>query len=60
MNVDGVWIPKFKAGTFFWSLEPVVSMIVTEELRQARQKQTQLAHMLGISRLLWSKWRSHV
>ena len=60
MNVDGFWIPRFKAGTFVWIPEPVVSRIVTGELRQARQKRTQSAHMLGIVRLLWSEWRSHV
>ena len=36
MNVNGVWIPRFKAGTFVWSPAPVVSRIVIEELSQAR------------------------
>ena len=40
MNVDGVWIAKFKAGMFVWSPAPAVDRIVIEELRQARQKQT--------------------
>ena len=36
MNVDGVWIPRFEAGRFFWSPVPAVARIVIEELRQAR------------------------
>ena len=30
MNVDGVWILRFKAGTFVWSPAPVVARIVIE------------------------------
>ena len=53
MNVDGVWIPRFKAGTFVWGPAPVFAIIVIiEDLRQARQKQTQSAHVLGVMRLL--------
>ena len=52
MNVDGVWIPRFEAGTLFWSPAPAVTIIMIEELRQARYKQTQLTHMLGVTRLL--------
>ena len=52
-NVDGVWIPRFKAGTFVWGPAPVFAIIVIiEDLRQARQKQTQSAHVLGVMRLL--------
>ena len=53
MNMDVVWIPSFKAGTFVWSPAPVVSRIVIEELSQARQKRTQSVHVLGVPRLLW-------
>ena len=60
MNVDGVWIPRFEAGTLFWSPAPAVTIIMIEELRQARYKQTQLTHMLGVTRLLWSEWRRHI
>ena len=41
MNVDGFWIPRFKAEIFVWIPEPAVAIIVIEELRQARQKRTQ-------------------
>ena len=51
MNVDGVWIPNFRSGKFVWSKEPAVTRIVIEELRQARQKRTQLSHVLGVQRL---------
>ena len=33
MNMDGVWIPNFKAGTFVRSPAPAVARIVIEELR---------------------------
>ena len=60
MNVDGVWIPRFKSGTFFGAPAPAVTIIFVEELRQARQKRTQSAHVLGVPRLLWSEWRIHI
>ena len=52
LNVDGFWIPKFKAGTFVWSQAPAVARMVIEELRQARYNQTQSTHVLGVPRLL--------
>ena len=60
LNVDGFWIPKFKAGTFFGSLSPAVARIMIEELRQARYKKTQLVNVLGVLILLWSKRRKHI
>ena len=39
-NMDGVWIPGFKAGTFVWSLALAVARIIIEEIRLARQKWT--------------------
>ena len=60
MNMDGVWIPRFKAGMFVWIPAPPVSSIVTEELRQGRQKWTQLIHVLGVLILLWSDWRRQI
>ena len=59
MNMDAVWIPGFKAGMFVWSPASAVSIIVIEKLRQAKQKRNQLAHVLGVPRLLWSKCRMH-
>ena len=60
MNVGGVCIPKFKAGTFVWGSSPAVARIVIEDLRQSRQKQTQSADMLGVPILLWRNWRRHI
>ena len=60
INVDIVWIPRFKAGTFVWSPAPAVDRIMIEELRKARKKKTQFEHVLGVPRLLWSKWRRHI
>ena len=56
MNVDGVWIPRFKAGMFFCSPTPDIAIIVIEELRKYRQKRSQSAHMLVVLRLLCSEW----
>ena len=36
MDVNGVWIPGFKAGPFFGSPAPAVARIVIEDLRQYR------------------------
>ena len=60
MNVDGFLIPSFKAGNFVCSLVTEVAIIVIKELSQARYKRTQLAHVLGVLRLLRSKWRRHI
>ena len=60
MNAYGVWIPRFKYGTFVWGPAPAVAIIVIEELRQARHNWNQSAHVLGVERLFWSKWRSHI
>ena len=58
--MDGVWIPRFKAGTFVWSPTTVVASITIEELRQDIQKRTQLAHVLGVPILLCSERRRHI
>ena len=60
MDTDGFLIPSFKAGTFVWSSAPAVSRTVIEDLMQARQKRTQLAHVLGYTRLLYSDWRRNI
>ena len=60
MKVDGVWIPGFKAGTFFWNPAPAVFIIVIEDLRQAIQKLNQSVHVLGVTILLWRKCRRHI
>ena len=60
MNVYGVWIPRFKYGTFVWSPAPAVAIILIEELSQDRQKRNHLTHLLGVPRLLWSKWRWNI
>ena len=44
---------------FVWIPTPSVSRIVIADLRKARQKRTQSAHVLGVLRLLWSEWRRH-
>ena len=54
MNLDGVWIPKFKAGTFVWIPAPAVARVVIEELGQASYNLTQSSHGLGLPILLWS------
>ena len=36
MKVDGVWIPRFKDGTFVWFYAPTVAIIVIEDLMQDR------------------------
>ena len=60
MNVYGVCIPRFKAGKFVLSPAPAVNIIMIEKLRKDRQKRTKSAHVLGVLRLLWNKWRRHI
>jgi len=34
-NIDGYWMPEYKAGTFIWEPPPGVARFVIEQLRQA-------------------------
>ena len=57
--MDAVWIPRYKAGMFVWSPAPTVSVILIENPRQAKQKRNKSAHVLRVTRILWSKCRMH-
>ena len=60
INSDGVWVPRYQAGTFVWSPPPAAARIVAEELRQARQKRQRSAHVFVVPRLMWVEWRKHL
>ena len=60
VNSDGVWLPRYQAGTFVWAPPPAAARIVAEELRQARQKRQQSAHVFVVPRLMWVEWRKHL
>ena len=59
-SIDGVWIPKFRTGTFICIPSLGVARIFIEELCQARHKRTDSAHVLVVPRIIWNKGRRHV
>ena len=59
-NVDGIWIPSYRPGTFVWTPPPAAARIATEELRQARQKRQLSAHVVIVPRLMWVEWRKQI
>lgn len=51
-NVDGVKMPKVKAGYFVWYPPPCLAEIAVEELRKARHKRTNSRHLFIVPRLM--------
>ena len=59
-NVDGIWMPTFRRGTFVWAPPPGAARQAIEQLRQARHKRQESSHIFVCPRLLWSEWRRHL
>jgi len=51
-NIDGYWMPEYKAGIFIWEPPPGVARFAIEQLRQARMKRQHSTHLLLIPRLM--------
>mmetsp|Transcript_20683 Transcript_20683/g.30301 ORF Transcript_20683/g.30301 Transcript_20683/m.30301 type:complete len:1268 (-) Transcript_20683:9637-13440(-) len=59
-NVDNVWMPLYKPGTYLWAPPPAAGRHVIEEVRQARHKRQSSSHIVMCPRLMWNEWRRHV
>ena len=57
VNLDGVWLPSYKRGSFIWSPPPAVAGIIMDELRQARHKRQKSFHVFICPRLMYPEWR---
>ena len=60
VNSDGIWIPKYKSGTFLWGPPPAAARFAVEELRQARLKRQRSMHVFCVPRLLAPEWRRQI
>jgi hypothetical protein len=59
-NCDGQWLPEYVAGCYIWSPPPAAASIVLEELRKARQKRQDSAHLFICPRLMYPYWQRHL
>ena len=59
-NCDGQWLPEYVAGCYIWSPPPAAASIVLEELRKARQKRQDSAHLFICPRLMYPYWQRHI
>ena len=59
-NCDGQWLPEYLAGCYIWSPPPAAAAIVLEELRKARQKRQDSAHLFICPRLMYPYWQRHL
>ena len=56
-NEDGIWIPKYKKGTFIWTPPPSGALIAVEQLRRARLKRESSTHVVVVPRLMSPEWK---
>ena len=59
-NIDGHWIPGYKAGTMLWDPPPGIARFAIEQLRQARMKRQDSMHVFIVPRLMNQEWRRNV
>jgi hypothetical protein len=59
-NLDGVWMPQFRAGTFVWTPSPAGGQVAVEQLRRARVKRQNSTHIVVVPRLFTSIWRKQL
>ena len=59
-NSEGMWIPKYKSGTYVWVPPPAAGQHAIEQLRQARLKRTTSTHLFLIPRIFTSLWRKQL
>jgi len=59
-NSEGLWIPKYKSGTYLWVPAPAAGQHAIEQLRQARLKRTESTHLFLIPRIFTSLWRKQL
>ena len=59
-NSEGIWLPKYKPGTFVWIPPPAAADAAIEELRKARHKRQDSMHVFVCPRLMTPYWKKHV
>ena len=56
-NADGIWIPRFEAGTRLWVPPPAAADVAIEQLRYARHRRQNSMHIFVCPRLCTHTWR---
>ena len=56
-NIDGRTIPTYKKGTFVWIPPPAAARTALEEIRQARHKRQDSAHIFVVPKLMAPEWQ---
>ena len=56
-NDDGIWIPRYQAGTYIWTPPPAGGQIAVEQIRRARLKRENSTHVVIIPRLMSMEWK---
>jgi len=51
---------RYRKGVFIWTPYPAAAGVAIEELRKARHKHTDSAHLFVVPRLMGPYWRKHV
>jgi hypothetical protein len=59
-NVDGIWVPRTATGSYVWAPPPCVAVQCLEELRRARHKRQNSAHIFVCPRIMSSVWQRHL
>ena len=59
-NLDGVWIPEYRRGTYVWTPPPAGGLIAVEQLRRARVKREWSTHVVLIPRLMSAEWKKQL
>lgn len=60
LNSDLLYWPSFRPGLFLWAPAPSVAEVALEELRKARLKRQESAHIFICPRLMEPSWRRHL
>ena len=59
-NCEGMWMPSYKSGTFIWDPPPAAAKHAIIELRQARLKRQESAHIFVCPKLMALEWQRHL
>lgn len=51
-NPDGIWIPEHEDGVFLWEPAPAGAAFAIKQNREARHKQTDIAHIFVTPKIL--------
>ncbi|GFH43770.1 hypothetical protein CTEN210_00243 [Chaetoceros tenuissimus] len=60
LNNDGLWIPEHKDGSFLWNPAPAGASFAIKQLREARHKRPDIAHIFVSPRIMCQEWLKHV